>query len=322
MIKIGLILGAAFVLNAVIFMIRGNVKDEDSQLLGRKTTIDEVRKIQVGGYKDFSIRRRYEELVQNRVEPKKYTRKEKLISQSGYRISVGELYALSVMISATLFIAMAFLLNNIVLGIVFAVMGFMSPEQFIHFVANKRISQMEKQVGSFIQLTYERYVTHGDMQRAIKETAPDFKERQPLYGEIQKTLLDFEVGVPTIQAMNELGVRTGNKYLLRLSDYYQIATRLGTQDARKRIVGQAYEQFYSNYKMKATLKEQIRGPKNDAYLMASFVPIVMIYQMWSSKDYLDFMLTQTLGKIGLAGIVSVVVLAVVFINKKIAAPLD
>lgn len=311
-----------FLVNLVLVIIRSNVKDAHDEALGAKANIKDVRKAQAGGFRELAVKKKFENYVKKKSKPTKYEVTEQMILQSGYKISVGELKIFCVGTGIILFLLATLGLGNILLGAMFFFFGYLVPSQVIHFVANRRVIAMEKQVGSFIQLVTERYKTHGDFQRAVQETAPDFKDRQPLYGELQKTILDFQLGIPTTDAISELGKRTGNKFLKRLSDYYEIASALGTQDARERIVGQAYKQFYDDYKMKATLKEQIRGPRNEAYLMVAFIPLVVGYQMYSSPDYLTFMLNDSMGKIGCVGITAVIVLSMIFINKKIGAPLN
>mgnify|MGYP006381830405 CR=1 FL=1 len=56
--------------------------------------------------------------------------------------------------------------------------------------------------------------------------------------------------------------------------------------------------------------------------MVAATPAFMIWQGLSNPDYVDFMLNTTTGKIGLSVIFVVVLLCIVFINAKIASPID
>ena len=56
--------------------------------------------------------------------------------------------------------------------------------------------------------------------------------------------------------------------------------------------------------------------------MVMATPIFMIYQSFATEGYLDFMLNEKLGQIGMAGVVLVLLGCVWFINAKIGAPIE
>lgn len=56
--------------------------------------------------------------------------------------------------------------------------------------------------------------------------------------------------------------------------------------------------------------------------MVVATPAFMAWQAVANPDYLDFMLNTTTGQAGLAVIFVVVLLCIIFINAKIAAPIE
>lgn len=321
-LQLWLFIGAFVVVNAIFIIIRSKeAVDEDEKL--KQKNIKQLRRMQALNLRENALMRKFEEQVEEKVKYDKRYKIETLAMQAGFpNLSYTEVVVMQWGFTI-LFAALAlFALNNPLLAIALAVVGRMLPTQFMATIANRRMGMMEKQVGSFIQLITERYNATGDLSNAIEETAPDFKGMEPMYSEIQRTILDMKVGTPTETAMKSLGRRTGNRFLTLFANYYSISATLGTKDARERIVGQAWEQFNEDYKMKQTLREEIAGPRNEAYIMLAFVPIIVVYQIFTNDTYLEFMMTTDLGKAGTAGIIAIILGSIWFINKKIGAPLD
>lgn len=324
MSKLGLFLfiGAFVVINVIFIIIRSTDSlDEDEKM--RQKTIKQLRKMQAVNLRENSLMRKFDEVLEEKTKPDKRYRIETLAMQAGFpNLSYGEIvimqWGFTILLASIAFFAM----ENFILSIVLAFVGRMIPTQVLSTIANRRLDQMGKQVGSFIQLITERYSATGDLSKAIQETAPDFKGLEPMNSEIQRTILDMKVGTPTETAMKNLGRRTGNKFLTLFANYYSIAATLGTEDARDRIVRQAWVQFEEDHNMKRMLREQIAGPKNEAYIMLSFIPVVIIYQISTNDTYLPFMLNTEMGKIGTAAIILVMLGSLWFINKKIGAPLE
>lgn len=321
-LRLWLFIGLFLALNFTLIILRSREAVDDEEKMKQKT-IKQLRQMQALNLRENSLMRKYEERLEEKVKYDKKYAAETIIMQAGFpTFSFAELRVLEYCIM-TLFIILAFfVLENPILAVIVGIVGKLLPMQILSFIANTRMADMDKQVGSFIKLITERYEAHGDLPKAIEQTAPDFKGMEPMYSEIQRTILDMRVGTPTETSMKNLGRRTGNKFLILLSKYYAISASLGTEDARNRIVSQAWVQFNEDYKMKQTLREEIAGPKNEAYIMLAFVPIIIVYQIFTNADYLPFMLNTDLGKAGSAGILAVLLGCLWFINKKIGAPLD
>lgn len=310
------------VLMAITTIILYKDEKEDEVLFGKINDVKKLRTKQISGLRENALKQKFEETVEKRIKTNKRYNIESTILRAGFDWSYAELLLVQVGIAILMFIVVLMVMDNLLLGVLFGVVAYLTPGQAFGFIANQRTTRMEGQVGSFIQLVTERYFSHGDFALAIKQSAPDFKGAEPMYGEIQKTILDMEVGTPTSDSLINLARRTGNRFLHQLADYYEIASTLGTKDARERIVGQAWIQFNEDYKMKQTLKSEIAGPKNEAYIMLGFIPIMIGYQSIFSADYLPFMLTTSTGKLGCVFIAAVIMGCVWFINKKIGAPLE
>lgn len=310
------------VVNVMLIILRSKEVEEDDLSMSTKT-MHQLRSMQALNFRENAIMRKYEERLEEKVKYDKRYMVETTIMQAGLPpMSFTEMRVIEYSTMALFSLLAFFILQNPFLALVLAFIGKAMPMQFVYFVANRRIGQMEKQVGSFIQLITERYRSHGDLPKAIEQTAPDFKGLEPMYSEIQKTILDMRVGTPTEKVMQSLGRRTGNKFLTLFANYYSISATLGTEDARDRIVSQAWIQYNEDWNMKQTLREEIAGPKNEAFIMLAFVPIIILYQVFMNADYLPFMMNTDIGKIGSAGILAVCLGCLWFINKKIGAPLD
>lgn len=321
-LRLWLFIGLFISFNFVLIIFRSKEAQDDDEKM-KQRTIKQLRQMQAVNLRENSIMRKYEERLEEKVKFDKKYAIETIIMQAGFpKFSYAELKVLEYGVMTLFGILSFFVLENPILMLVLGVVGKMLPMQVFSFIANKRMGEMDKQVGSFIQLITERYRSHGDLAKSIEQTAPDFKGMEPMYSEIQRTILDVRVGTPTETAMKNLGRRTGNKFLVLFANYYSISATLGTEDARDRIVSQAWVQFNEDYKMKQTLREEIAGPKNEAYIMLAFVPMIIAYQIMTNPDYLPFMLNTDTGKMGTAGILAVLLGCLWFINKKIGAPLD
>lgn len=310
------------VLMAITTIILYKDEKEDEVLFGKINDVKKLRTKQISGLRENALKQKFEETVEKRIKTTKRYNIESTILRAGFDWNYAELLLVQIGTAILVFIVVLMTMSNVLLAVLFGLVAYLAPIQLFSFIANQRTAKMEGQVGSFIQLVNERYDAHGDFALAIKQSAPDFKGAEPMYGEIQKTILDMEVGMPTSESLENLARRTGNRFLHQLADYYEIASTLGTKDARQRIVGQAWVQFNEDYQMKQKLKSEIAGPKNEAYLMLGFIPIMIVYQAVFSDDYLTFMLTTDTGKLGCVFIASVIMGCVWFINSKIGAPLE
>lgn len=305
----------AIIMTILIILSHRKSNDKSSVLVMRKQQ-------SISRLRENALKKKFEKIAENKAKVSDKYKIETNCLQAGFRISYGEYKIISIATSIIVPIIVLTITNNILLSLIFIIVGHMIPGEIITFRKNKRVGLMEKQAGSFMKLTIERYKSQKDFSKAVKDSLIDFKGQEPIYAEIKQTVLDMELGIPTTEAMDGLARRTGNKYLQRLSDYYKIASQIGTQDSRENLLNQAFNQYEENRKLKSILKKEISGPVREAYIMLGAIPMMIIYQIFTSDTYLDFMLHSTVGKIGSAVIVAIMMGAVWFINAKIGSPID
>lgn len=297
-------------------------------MIGRKE--DDVTKVKSRGRRGVnrevrhsgSVKKQLSQMISEKADISKKYKVETMCLQAGYDMSYGEYKILSFAIAIAFPLIMLIIMNNIYLAFVFAFIGFNIPGQIIKTKANKRVIKMEDQVGSFLRITLERYKTNKDLTKSIVQTLPDFKGHEPFYSELKKTVVDINLGIPSEEALDNLARRTGSKFLLRFSDYYKITENLSTHNSKVELLTQAFEQYEEHRQMKGLLKKEIASPVREAYIMVMATPVFMVYQSVTTEGYLDFMINEKIGQIGLAGVVLVLLGCVWFINAKIGAPIE
>lgn len=268
------------------------------------------------------LKKRLEQYTEEKVKYSKRYDIETLCLQAGFNLSYAEYVMISIATAIVSVLSVSLLMNNPLLGLVFALIGYMIPKQVITFLKNRRITLMEKQIGPFMQMVIKRYETTKDFGKSLELTLVEFKGEEPMYSEIRQTVLDMNVGVPVGESMDNMARRTGNKYLARLADYYKIASSLGTEEIRKKLLNQAYKQFEENRKAQLTMKKELAGPKNEAYIMVACIPGFALYNAMTNDDYINFMTNTLTGQIGTTVITLVFLGSIWFVNKKIGAPLE
>lgn len=288
----------------------------------KKTILQEKR---IENIKKINIEKLTKNIVDVIEEQASFAKKKKitvLCSQAGLKLSYGQ-YMLLCFISAFILpIVLYIFLKNEYLLVVAFVLGFTIPNQVITFVCNRRMSVLDKQIGSFLQIVTERYSNTKDFAKSLKDCTQDFKGSEPLYSELLDTVMEIELGVSVGEAIKNLAIRTGNKYVSRLGDYYILSIQIGTDDARSTLLKQAYLQYEESRSIMNNLKAAISGPTNEAFLMIGFIPATIAYNSLTNPEYLNFMTTTMLGKISMAGIFAVVIGSIWLVNTKISAPLD
>ena len=237
-------------------------------------------------------------------------------------MSFGEFKCISLGCAIAIPVVILIAIHNIFLAVIMIGLGYLLPAQYMRTLANKRVKKMEEQCGSFIQLTLERYKTSKDMAASIINTLPDFYGYQPFYDILKLCVIDIQLGMPCDEALEKLARRSGNRYLARFSDYYKISDNLATHQSKYELLQQAYLQYQENKELKALLKKEIQGPVSESYIMVAATPGFMLWQAISNKEYVDFMINTTTGQVGVAVIFVVILLCIVFINAKIAAPIE
>lgn len=313
--KMGLSLVVFTVLMIATILIANLAKKKNHVLEKRKQQSSNILRENV-------LKKKLEKYTEEKVKFSKRYAIETLCLQAGYKLTYTEYFMISVGSAIVSALLVGIAMNNPILSIMFAFIGYILPGQVITFLKNRRIATMERQIAPFMNMVIKRYEATKDFGKSLELTLPEFQGEEPMYSEIKQTVLEINVGVPVTEAMENMGRRTGNKYMMRLSDFYKIASSVGTEEIRKKLLNQAYEQFEENRKAKATMKKEIAGPVREAYIMLASIPMFAVYQIMTNDDYIHFMSQTTTGKIGTTVIASVFVGCIWFINSKIGAPLE
>lgn len=304
----------------ILLVSRGDPQEGD---LRHSSTIEELRARQITGLREHAISQKFQQTVNERTNSSKRMETELTLKRAGLdKMTYAELLITKFGVAALGIFTTWLFLDSIIVSIAAGISFYILPSSLVTLIANRRTAIMEKDIGTFLQLTTERYKVHSDFQKGVKQSAPDFEGHEPMYSEIRKTILDFNVGIPTSEAIENMGARTGNKFISQLASYYEIASTIGTESSRDKIIGQAWVNFNDDYKMKKQHEQEIDGPKKDAYIILAALPLFMVYMALTTEDYISFWLDTGLGQIGLGVILITVVLSLLFINKKIGGPLD
>lgn len=306
------------VIAAIACMVLANIINNRDKFKVKKSKkrVDSVKvnRQMIGG--------KFAENLNEKADSVKRYKTETRILNAGFAFSYGEYklicFACALAIPLIVYIA----IQNIYMAVVFGVIGYFLPGQLLKYVANARIRKMEEQVGSFMRLVMERYKTSKDMSAAAVNTLPDFQDCEPLYHELKLMVVDINLGIPSADALDGLARRTGNKFMARFANYFRITERLSTFSAKVELLNQAYEQYQEDLALKRMLKKEISGPVSESYMMVAMTPVFMIWQSLQDPSYLDFMLNDNIGQIGLTVIFVVLLLAIIFINVKIGGPLE
>lgn len=269
-----------------------------------------------------SLRKKTYEYIENKTTATKKYKTETLCLQAGMNTSYPEFVIMSIISAILSAVIIGVIMKNPFLAIMFLFMGYNIPKQVITIIKNKRVEKLDSQVGSFMNMSIERYKNTKDMAKSLQLTLTEFKGQEPMYTELKKTVSDINVGKPVGEALDGLARRTGNKFVQRFADYYKIVADVGTEEIRNSLLPQAFMQYEENRANKLLLKKEISGPKKDAYMLLACIPGFALYQVAVNKDYLPFMTGTLFGQVGTACICLVFILALWFINAKIGAPIE
>ena len=283
----------------------------------------EMRKRQTKNISEENkIRYRFNKALEKRM---KYSTREKLlllIKQAGLKVSVSDFITLSIISSAIFSITSAFMFNNMLIGFGFIFIGLIIPYQGISFLRNKRVANLERQVGSFLSIIVERFKSTKNMKESIVLTAQEFEGREPIYTELTNIVRRLDAGYSMVDALEEFKLSTDNQFIELFLDSYRIAIDIGTEEAIETNMAEVLKQYKENYKAKQLLKTRIATPKRDAMIMLLMIPGVVVYQSATNSDYVRFMTQTPTGQIGSAVLTFVFVGCFWFINSKIGAPID
>lgn len=305
----------------IVFVVLFKVKKMKPKPKG-DFTINARKQQSKNNFRNSSAKLKLEKKFEDRVKITKKYKYNALFEQAGLDLRYGEYKLICIGVFIASFIIFSLLLGSLPIALFLSIAASNMPKELIVVQRNRRVAVLEKQVGSFLKLSIERYKITTDFAMALKECLPDFVGQEPFYTELSKTVLEVELNTPVEDALDNLARRCGNLYLKRLATYYRITKELGTAEAREETLNQAYIQYEENIQTKELLKQQIQGPKTEAYIMLGAIPAMFAYQTITNKDYLPFMLNTTMGQVGTIFLIAVCAIAFWFINAKIGAPID
>jgi Flp pilus assembly protein TadB len=268
------------------------------------------------------IIKRINTYAEKRVKYSKRTKIELLAIQAGFNLTYADFILVSIFSSIIIGTFITIISDNILLGILFYFIGYMLPKQVFTMMKNRRIEKMEKQIGPFMEMITKRYMNTKDFARALELTTNEFLGEEPLYKELRRAVMDVKVGTPIGDAVDAMAMRTGNKYMMRLADYYKISAEVGTEEIRQGLLNQAFIQFEENRKAKSSMKKELSEPVREAYIMLGSIPGFILYESATSPGYIHFMTRTNLGHIGTAITTAVFMGALWFVNTKIGAPIE
>lgn len=289
-------------------------KEEKTKVVKKRRSSKDMKGNFIGG----SLSQNFEK----NADINKKFKAETLCLQAGFDLTYGEYKFICTCCAIAIPLVIMLFMHNIFLALIMIFIGYMLPGQYLKTIANKRVKKMEDQCGSFLRIVLERYKTSKDMASSIQNSLHDFFGCDPFYDNLRQCVIDIQLGMPCEEALEGLARRCGNKFLARFSDYYKITSNLATHESKYELLYQAFLQYEEDRELKQLLKKEISGPVSESYIMVVATPAFMCWQSVANPDYLDFMLNTTTGQIGLAVIFVVVLLCIIFINAKIAAPIE
>lgn len=262
------------------------------------------------------------EFIVTHVPEEKMKKVEGKYRQAGFNIP----YSVNILLCGGSCLLLAFLattvLNNIFMGLVMLCTGWIFPSMLIEFLINKRIKKLDTQIGMFMRMTTERYQSSGSFYRAFNSTVDEFAGEEPLYSELLVAADELSTGEPMSDVLADLAKRTSNKYLARFADYYAQTVIIGTENATSKVLTMAVEQYEKHLETDKKNARELSEISMQSYVMLGMVPGVAVFGATQVDDYIAFMTTTMMGKIGSAIIVGVWILIFWAVTFKLTAPLE
>ncbi|MBQ3420823.1 MAG: hypothetical protein IJH34_03990, partial [Romboutsia sp.] len=101
----------------------------------------------------------------------------------------------------------------------------------------KRTEKLNAQVGTFVSVVIGRYEMLNDFSESLRLSLEECYDQEPIATEIRKTIMDLDLGLPVNEALDNMALRTGNKFIYKLSNNYKISNDIGTKESRKKLLG-------------------------------------------------------------------------------------
>lgn len=268
------------------------------------------------------VKQRLNEYISKNVKYEKRNAMNLLLLQSGLNLGMADYYLISAATAIGSAVVFGPITNNAFAGLVMFIVGLFLPSQVIRFIANRRMMKLDGQMASFIRMTVKRYYVTTNLAASIEMTVDDFNGQEPITSEIKKTIADLEVGTPGIEALEGMYERTRNNYLKLFVANLKVASNIGTEEMKQKLLDGVVEKFDDDIKRRSKLKKEINSPVMEGFLMMSIVPATFIMQSNFDETYLPFMREHILGKIALAVAISLVSVSAWLLINKVGAPLD
>lgn len=258
----------------------------------------------------------------SKVSDEKIEKAEAKYRQAGYAVSYSVMMLINALSCIGCFLASTFILKNIFLGFVGLCCGWIIPDMIINFIINKRIKKVDAQIGVFMRMVTERYKSVNSFYKAFESTVEEFRGEEPIYSELVKTAYAISGGEPMSDALMDLGRRTSNKYMIQFADYYTQTAIIGTENAMDRILTMAVDQYDKHMENDRKNAREISEIGMQSYTMLGMVPAVAAFGIFEVDDYIPFMTTTLIGKVGVAVIVFIWIIVFWIVTFKLSAPLD
>lgn len=262
------------------------------------------------------------EAILTRASEEKVAKAEAKYKQAGCAVPYTVMCLINAAACVGCFILSTFLLKNVFLGLVGLCCGWMVPDMIINFIINRRIKKIDTQIGIFMRMVTERYKSTNSFYKAFQSTVDEFRGEEPIYSELVQTSYAINSGEPMSDALMDLGKRTSNKYMIQFADYYTQTAIIGTENAMDRILTMAVDQYDRHMDNDRKNAREISEIGMQSYTMLAMVPGVAAFGVFEVDDYIPFMTTTLIGKIGVAVIVGVWMLVFWIVTFKLSAPLD
>ena len=289
----------------------------------KDTQIRLAEKVQ-SGKKKFKqkIYHPFNEFIITHVPEKMVKRGEAKYRQAGLKIP----FAVEVIICAAVDVSLSFtayfVLNNVYMAVIMLLLGWMLPQMLLNSIISYRTKKLDSQVGMFMRMVTERYTYSGSFYRAFHLTVPEFKGEEPIYSELLNSVNELSLGEPMADVLANLAQHTCNTYLDLFAKYYGEASKLGTENATTRILNMAVEQYDMHMELSRENKMELSEMTLQAYIMLGIVPGVAVFGAYQIEDYIPFMTTTLIGKVGAAIIVGIWLMIFWVITYKLKTPLE
>ena len=174
----------------------------------------------------------------------------------------------------------------------------------------------------FMRMVTERYQSSNSFYRAFNSTIEEFEGEEPLYSELVTAADELATGEPMSEVLKGLAKRTSNKYMDRFADYYAQTVIIGTENATSKVLTMAVEQYEKHMETDKKNARELSEISMQSYVMLGMVPGVAVFGATQVEDYIAFMTTTMMGKIGSAIIVGAWILIFWAVTFKLTAPLE